>query len=184
MMKEIRIHGRGGQGSVVTAELFAIAAFEDGKYSQAFPYLGGGGERRGAPVQAFARISDKPIRLRSKIHYPDYIIVQDLTLLENVNVFEGIKPGGLVLINTEKKVDGYDFPEDITIKTIPATKIALEVLGLPIMNTAIMGAFAAASGEIRIDSIIRAIKNRFPGALGEKNAVAAKTAYDMVLSSN
>ncbi|RKL62378.1 pyruvate ferredoxin oxidoreductase subunit gamma [Thermoanaerobacteraceae bacterium SP2] len=183
-MKEIRIHGRGGQGSVVTAELFAIAAFEDGKYSQAFPYLGGGGERRGAPVQAFARISDKPIRLRSKIHYPDYIIVQDLTLLDNVNVFEGLKPGGLVLINTEKKPDNNKIPKDINIKTIPATKIALEFLGLPIMNTAIMGAFAAASGEFKLDSIVKAIKNRFPGELGEKNAMAAKAAYDTVLNTN
>ena len=102
MLKEIRIHGRGGQGSVVTAELFAIAAFADGKYSQAFPYLGGGGERRGAPVQAFCRISDEYIRMRCKVHSPNYLIVQDPSLIQVVDILCGLRPDGLVIVNSDK----------------------------------------------------------------------------------
>ena len=101
-MKEIRIHGRGGQGSLVLAQFMAIAALEDGKYGQAFPYLGGGGERRGKPIVAFCRLSDRPIRVRSRIYEPDYVIVQDATILREVDVEEGLKPDGIVLINTEK----------------------------------------------------------------------------------
>jgi len=98
-LKEIRIHGRGGQGSVTAAELLAVAAFEDGKYSQAFPAFGV--ERRGAPIMAFTRISEHPIRLRSQIYEPDYVIVQDATLIETVDVASGAKPKGKILINTE-----------------------------------------------------------------------------------
>lgn len=183
-MKEIRIHGRGGQGSVVTAELFAIAAFQGGKYSQAFPYLGGGGERRGAPVQAFARIDDKPIRLRSKIHEPDYIIVKDITLLGVVNVTEGAKPNSFILINTEKKAEDLGLPANLHIKTIPATKIALETLGRPIMNTAVMGAFAACTGEFDIEAIKKAIAQKFQGSVAQKNILAAQKAYEYVRTIN
>ena len=136
-MKEIRIHGRGGQGSVVTAELFGRAAFQGGKYCQSFPYLGGGGERRGAPVQAFARISDEPIRIRTKIHEPDYIIVKDITLLHIIDVAAGIKPNGMIIVNSEKSADELNFDKSLNVKTVPATKIALEILGFPIMNTEI-----------------------------------------------
>ena len=103
-MKEIRIHGRGGQGSLVLAQFMAIAALEDGKYGQAFPYLGGGGERRGKPIVAFCRLSDRPIRVRSRIYEPDYVIVQDATILGEIDVEEGLKPDGMVLINTERSV--------------------------------------------------------------------------------
>lgn len=175
-MKEIRIHGRGGQGSVVLAEMFAIAAFAGGKYSQAFPYLGGGGERRGAPVQAFARVSEDPIRLRSRIKEPDYVIVQDVSLLGIVDVFSGLKPTGVILINSEKMAS--QFGERVV--TVPATHIALKKIGVPITNTAIMGAFAAATGELSLPVVENVIRARFPGAMGERNAEAAAAAYSFI----
>jgi pyruvate ferredoxin oxidoreductase gamma subunit len=178
LMKEIRIHGRGGQGSVVTAEILAIAAFEDGKFSQAFPYLGGGGDRRGAPVQAFLRISDRPIRLHSKIHDPDYVIVQDPTLVKEVEVGKGLKPGGLLIVNSEKAPQDLGLTSGIRTVAVPATRIALEVIGRPIMNTALMGAFSAISQEVSLPAVLRAIRTKFPGEVGEKNALAAQKMFE------
>lgn len=180
LMKEIRIHGRGGQGSVVTAEILAVAAFEDGKFSQAFPYLGGGGDRRGAPVQAFLRISDAPIRLRSKIHEPDYVIVQDPTLVKEVEVGKGLKPGGLLIINSERDPADLGLAAGIRAVAVPASRIALEVIGRPIMNTALMGAFSAISQEVSLPAVLRAIRVKFPGEVGEKNAQAAQRMYEML----
>jgi len=177
-MIEIRIHGRGGQGSVTAAELLAVAAFDDGREAQAFPAFGV--ERRGAPVQAFCRISDEPIRLRSQIHAPDYVVVQDPTLLDTVNVLAGLKPDGTVLINTERPASELDLETKARVVTFPATQIALEELGRPIMNTAILGAFAGVSGAISFDAIERSIRHRFPGDLGEKNVRAAQRAYDLM----
>lgn len=104
-MKEICIHGRGGQGSLVLAQLMAIAALKDGKYGQAFPFLGGGGERRGKPIMAFCRLSDQPIRLRSRVSEPDYVIVQDATILSELDVAEGLKDDGVILVNTDKTAE-------------------------------------------------------------------------------
>ncbi|HJK75237.1 MAG TPA: pyruvate ferredoxin oxidoreductase subunit gamma [Methanocorpusculum sp.] len=177
-MKELRIHGRGGQGSVTAAELIATAAFADGVHAQAFPAFGV--ERRGAPVQAFVRFSDEKIRLRSQVYEPDYIIVQDSTLIRDVNVFAGMSEGGIAIINTEKKGE-YALPEGVRLIVIDATQIALEEIGLPITNTTLMGAFAAASGEITLDALKDAIEERFPGKLAETNFAAAKRAYNMVL---
>lgn len=176
-MKELRIHGRGGQGSVTAAELIAVAAFEGGVFSQAFPAFGV--ERRGAPVQAFVRFDDKKIRLRSQVYEPDYIIVQDSTLIKDVDVFKGVKPGGIVIVNTEKTPD-YKVPEGVRLIVIDATSIALKAIGLPITNTTLMGAFAAASGEIQFSALENALKHRFPGELATKNIAAAKIAYDAV----
>jgi pyruvate ferredoxin oxidoreductase gamma subunit len=176
-LKELRIHGRGGQGSVTAAELIAVAAFEGGVYAQAFPAFGV--ERRGAPVQAFVRFDNKKIRLRSQVYEPDYIIVQDSTLIRDVNVFQGVKAGGIVIVNTEKKMD-FPVPEGVRVITIDATSIALEVLGLPITNTTLMGAFASASGEIEIKALENALRHRFRGDLAEKNVKAARKAYEMV----
>ncbi|MDO9523374.1 MAG: pyruvate ferredoxin oxidoreductase subunit gamma [Methanocorpusculum sp.] len=176
-MRELRIHGRGGQGSVTAAELIATAAFTAGVYSQAFPAFGV--ERRGAPVQAFVRFSDEKIRLRSQIYEPDYIIVQDSTLIHDVNVFSGMSEGGIAIINTEK--DGaYNLPKGVKLITIDATKIALEEIGLPITNTTLMGAFAAASGEITLEALKGAIKERFDKKLADTNIAAAKRAYAMI----
>jgi len=176
-LRELRIHGRGGQGSVTAAELIAVAAFEGGVYSQAFPAFGV--ERRGAPVQAFVRFNDKKIRLRGQIYEPDYIIVQDSTLIHDVNVFLGVKKGGIVIVNTEKKPD-FKVPEGVKLITIDATSIALKTLGLPITNTTLMGAFAAATGEIQFGALENALKHRFPGEMATRNIAAAKTAFDFV----
>jgi len=179
LIKEIRIHGRGGQGGVTLAELIARAAYKEGKWVQAFPYFGA--ERRGAPVKAFARISDEPILVRSQIYNPDYIIVLDESLLDVANVTEGLKENGTIIINTtlqpeEVNISGYK------IATVDATGIALEldllVAGLPVVNTAMAGAFAKATGEITIESVVEAIKEEWKGAVGEKNAKAAILAYE------
>jgi pyruvate ferredoxin oxidoreductase gamma subunit len=177
-MIEIRLHGRGGQGSVTAAELLAVAAFDDGKEAQAFPAFGV--ERRGAPVMAFCRISDKPIRVRSQIYEPDYVIVQDPTLMESVNVLAGLKPGGTVIINSERSAADLGLQTCGPVVTFPATQIALQELGRPIMNTAILGAFSAVSGEISFEAIERSIRHRFPGDLGERNVGAARRAYEAV----
>jgi len=176
-LRELRIHGRGGQGSVTAAELIAVAAFEGGVYSQAFPAFGV--ERRGAPVQAFVRFNDKKIRLRSQVYEPDYIIVQDSTLIKDINVFQGVKPGGIVIVNTEKKPD-YTVPEGVKLITIDATSIALKILGLPITNTTLMGAFAAATAEIQFSALENALRNRFPKELAVKNIEAARQAFNTV----
>ncbi len=176
-MIEIRIHGRGGQGSVTAAELLAVAAFDDGREAQAFPAFGV--ERRGAPVLAFCRIDSDPIRIRSQIYEPDYVIVQDPTLMENVDVLAGLKPDGTVLINTEHSAADLKLDTTARVVTFPATQIALETLGRPIMNTAIMGAFAGISGAISFEAIERSIRHRFPGELGDKNVQAARKAYDL-----
>lgn len=176
-MKELRIHGRGGQGSVTAAELIAVAAFETGGNAMAFPAFGV--ERRGAPVQAFVRFSDKKIRLRSQVYEPDYIIVQDSTLIKDVNVFYGMKEGGIAIVNTEKAIEAA-VPAGIRLITIDATRIALDTLGIPITNTALLGAFAAASGEISFEALKNAFRHRFKGDLAEKNIQAAKKAYELV----
>ena len=179
-MKELRIHGRGGQGSVTAAELIAVAAFEGGVFAQAFPAFGV--ERRGAPVQAFVRFDNKKIRKRSQVYEPDYIIVQDSTLIKDVNVFQGVRKGGIVIINTEKVPD-FKVPDGVRLITIDATSIALKVIGVPITNTTLMGAFAAASGEIKFAALENALKRRFPGEMGTKNIAAAKQAFDTVMGA-
>ncbi len=177
-MKEIRIHGRGGQGSVTAAELLALAAFEDGKFSQAFPAFGV--ERRGAPVAAFVRLNDKPIRLRSQIYEPDYVIVQDATLVDVVDIAKGAKPDGIILINTEKKSSSFKLETKASVKTLDATKLAMDFIGKPIVNTTLIGAFAGVSGLINPESIKNAVMERFPGKTGEKNAAAIQAAYDLM----
>jgi pyruvate ferredoxin oxidoreductase gamma subunit len=176
-MKELRIHGRGGQGSVTAAELIATAAFEGGVFAQAFPMFGV--ERRGAPVQAFVRFADKKIRLRSQIYEPDYIIVQDSTLIRDVNVFAGMKKGGIAIVNTNAP-GGWTAPEGVKVITVDATGIALEVIGVPITNTSLMGAFAAASGEITMEAMENAIRQRFKEEIAVKNIEAARRAYALV----
>lgn len=163
---------------MTAAELIATAAFTAGVYSQAFPAFGV--ERRGAPVQAFVRFSDEKIRLRSQIYEPNYIIVQDSTLIRDVNVFAGMSEGGIAIINTEKDAASYNLPKGVKLIIIDATKIALEEIGLPITNTTLMGAFAAASGEITLEALEGAIKERFDTKLADTNIAAAKRAYAMV----
>jgi len=175
-MIEIRLHGRGGQGTVTAAELLAVAAFDDGKEAQAFPAFGV--ERRGAPVMAFCRINEQPIRIRSQIYQPDYVVVQDSTLMESVDVLAGLKPDGTVLINSEHSPAELGLNASARVVTFPATQIALEELGRPIMNTAILGAFAGLSGAISFPAIERSILHRFRGELGDRNIRAAQRAYE------
>ena len=162
---------------MTAAELIAVAAFEGGVFAQAFPAFGV--ERRGAPVQAFVRFDEKKIRLRSQVYEPDYIIVQDSTLIRDVNVFQGVKEGGIVIVNTEKAPD-YQVPKGVKLITIDATSIALKALGLPITNTSLMGAFAAATGEIKFSALENALKRRFEGDLAAKNIEAARIAFETV----
>lgn len=174
MLKEIRIHGRGGQGSVTAAEVLAKAAFLDGLMSQAFPAFGS--ERMGAPVRAFCRLSDRPIRSRSEIHTPDYCIVQDATLLETVDVFEGVKAGGVVILNTEKPGE-VKVPAGATLKAVAGTRIAMDVIGRPIPNMVMVGAFAGTTGLVSLKSLKAAVKERFGGKVGDLNAEAVEKAY-------
>ena len=180
-MIEIRFHGRGGQGSVTSAELLALAAIGEGKYAQAFPSFGP--ERRGAPVVAFCRIGDQPIRIRANIYEPDIVVVLDPTLLKIVNVAAGIKPDGIVV--TTSKDSPEVVKETLGIKnrvaTVDAVKIAMEVLGLPITNTAMLGALIRASNLVKRESFIPPLKERF-GRIAEKNIAAFERAYqDTVL---
>lgn len=175
-MLEIAIHGRGGQGAVTAAELLASAAFCEGKYSQAFPFFGS--ERRGAPVAAFVRIDDKPILLHSGIADPDFVIIQDQTLLNSLDLRGEAKKGAGVLINTEKKPAALKFlPAGLRIKTAPATQIALDILGKPIVNTVLLGAFIGAFKLLKPQSLEKAVKERFAGEILEKNLKAMKAAY-------
>ena len=173
-MIEIRFHGRGGQGAVTAAQILATSAFYDGKYSQGFPFFGV--ERRGAPVMAFTRIDDKKIILRSQIYNPDYVVVQDAGLLGAVNVVEGLKKDGTVVVNTTEE----DMDLGFKTYTIDATGIALDILGVPIVNTTMLGAFIGATDIVSIDSVKKAILNTFKGKLGEKNAKAAEVAYNTI----
>ncbi|MFC2174582.1 pyruvate ferredoxin oxidoreductase subunit gamma [archaeon] len=162
-MIEIRIHGRGGQGAVTASELLAVAAFRDGKYAQAFGKFGP--ERRGAPIQSFARISGEPIRIRQEVYEPDYVIVLDSSLMKVVDVKQGLKKGGTVIVNTSEDIPG--------MWCVDATRIALDVIGRPIVNTAMLGAFNKASEcVVTLDSLAEAIKERFPGKIGDLNAKA------------
>lgn len=172
-MIEIRFHGRGGQGAVTAAEILAKAAFEDGKFSQAFPFFGV--ERRGAPVMAFTRIDDNPINVRYQVYNPDYVLVLDDGLLNVIDVYSGIKENSEIIINTTEEVKSANHP----VYDIDATGIALDNLGVNIVNTIILGYFAKKTGKVSIESILKVIKETFPGKLGEKNAIAAKKAYDL-----
>lgn len=182
LLKEIRIHGRGGQGAVTAAQLLAHAAFIEGRWVQAFPYFGA--ERRGAPVKAFARISDEPILVHSQVYNPDYVIVLAPKLREVVDVTEGLKKDGAIIINTRKRPEETGL-KDWRVATVDATGVALEldllVAGLPVVNTSILGAFAKATGEVKLESVLRVVKETWSGGIGEKNAKATELAYERLI---
>jgi len=175
-MIEIRFHGRGGQGSVTSAELLALAAIGEGKYAQAFPSFGP--ERRGAPVVAFCRISDQPIKIRANVYEPDIVVVLDATLLKIVNVATGMKPDGILI--TTSKDSPEKVKEDLKFKNrlavVDAIKIAMEFLGVPITNTAMLGSLVKASELVKKESFIHPLKERF-GRIAEKNISAFERAY-------
>ena len=174
-MIEVRFHGRGGQGVVTSANLLAIAAFKEGKYCQAFPFFGT--ERRGAPVVAFCRIDDKFIRTREQVYEPDYVVVLDPTLLKVIDVTEGLKEDGMLIMNTNKEVK---LNTKAKIKRVDATKIALEVIGKPFVNAPMIGALIGATHLVKLNSLMEAIKERFPEEIAKKNIEAVKRAYEEV----
>lgn len=180
-MLQIRIHGRGGQGVVTAAEMLSLAAFEQGRHAQAFPSFGS--ERTGAPVVAFCRIADREIRLREPIVTPDVLIVQDPTLLHQIDVFQGLRPDGYVLINSKRTFHELGLGEieqrfrRERLTTLPATEIALRHVGRPLPNAVLLGGFAALSGLITLDAVAHAIRAKFSGKLAEANVAAAAEGF-------
>lgn len=177
MLREIRIHGRGGQGAATAGEILALAAFYEGKYAQSFPYFGP--ERRGAPVVAFTRIDGEPIRLRTEIHNPDCLVVLDQKLVRAVNITDDLKSGGTIVLNTLNE------PSDLPMQTkarkiavVDATEIALKTIGAPITNTAMLGAFSSATHWIGIEAVCKAITSRFSKDSALRNVDAARMAYE------
>ncbi len=175
-MIEVRFHGRGGQGAVTSAEIVAQAAVNEGLYAQAFPNFGP--ERRGAPVLAFLRVSDKPIRIRSKIYEPDVIVILDPTLLSSASPTQGLKKDGFVVINSHKSSDELRalFP-GFKIASVDAFKIAREEMGVPITNTTMLGSLIKATKIIDIGALDKPIKDRF-GLIAQKNISAYTRAFN------
>jgi pyruvate ferredoxin oxidoreductase gamma subunit len=181
---EVRIHGRGGQGVVTAAEMLSVAAFDEGLHAQAFPSFGS--ERTGAPVVSFCRFGDAPIRTREPIAEPDALIVQDPTLLHQVDLFSGLEADGYVLINSSRDLDQLGLGElrerfrAERLLSVPATELAREHLGRPLPNAALLGGFAALTRALKLRSVTAAIRERFPGKAGEGNAAAAQACCEHV----
>lgn len=183
-MFQVRIHGRGGQGVVTAAELLSVAAFLEGEHAQAFPSFGS--ERTGAPVVSFCRIDDKEIRLREPILEPDALIVQDPTLFRAVDVFQGLKPTGYLLVNSNRSLSDLHLDEIVAklprghALTVPASELALKHVGRPVPNAALLGAFAGLTRVVQLKSVLEAIREEFPGKTGEANVAAATEAHAAV----
>ena len=178
---EIVFHGRGGQGAVTAANLLVAAALKDGnKTVQAFPFFGS--ERRGAPVRAFARVSEDEIHLRSEIYSPDIVIILDESILGLVDVLKGLKKDGKILINTTKKPNDFDFSKNFQVATVDATSIAIKhnilVGGIPVVNTPILGSVPKILDKVTLKSIQETIKNKWKGEMGKINVKATQDAYD------
>ncbi len=185
-MFQVRIHGRGGQGTVTAAEILSVAAFIEGSHAQAFASFGS--ERMGAPVAAFCRIADRAIRLREPVTEPDCLIVLDPTLFKAVDVFAGFQPGGYLLANSTKSFPELHVQEVVDrlpkghAVIVPATNLARKHLGRPLPNAALLGSFAALTGLVSLDSITQAIGEAFPGETGAANIAAAMEAYEFVMT--
>jgi pyruvate ferredoxin oxidoreductase gamma subunit len=181
-MLQVRIHGRGGQGVVTAAELLSSAAFLEGRHAQAFPSFGS--ERTGAPVVAFCRIDDRAIRTREPIAHPDALVIQDPTLLHQVDVFGGAGDGAWVLVNTTRDIAALgltDVADRFRLLTVPASELAREHLGRPIPSAALLGGFAAATGAVSLESLQSAIRERFSGHAADGNSAAARAAHAFVV---
>lgn len=178
MLVEVRIHGRGGQGNVVAANLLAAAAFADGFHVQAFPSFGA--ERRGAPVAAFVRLSDAPLRRHCQVQQPDFLIVQDESLLNTAGITAGLKPDGGVLINSTRPADSFTFEDTGRVVALDASQLAQTILHRPIPNTALISAFVGLTGLISPDSIGQALEERFHGEVLAANRTLAEKAGGMV----
>lgn len=186
-MFQIRMHGRGGQGVVTGAEMLAIAAFLEGEYAQAFPSFGS--ERMGAPVVAFCRFDERPIRSREPVTNPEALIIQDPTLLHQADLFTGLSPQGYVLLNSSRAMEELGLSDllqrfpGVQWKTVPATELAMRYVKRPLPNAALLGGFAALSGRLKIGSVTAAIAEKFPHAVAQANVAAAQAAYENVLRS-
>lgn len=182
-MIEVRWHGRGGQGAVTSVELLAQAAIGVGKYAQGFPSFGP--ERRGAPVAAFSRIDDKKIKVRSGIYKPDVVIVLDSSLIGLVDVMDGLKPDGKLIVNTPKTTEEIRKELNFggTVATVDGTGIARQEMGVPIANTTMIGALLKLIGVMELDAMKEAVEHRF-GKLTQKNLNAMKRAYEEIKISN
>ena len=182
-MFQLRIHGRGGQGVVTAAEMLSVAAFLEGRHAQAFPSFGS--ERTGAPVVSYCRLDDKEIRLREPIQEPDALIIQDTTLLHSVNVFQGLKPDGYILINSTRTFDELGIADFVAkfpphhVCDVGATELAMKHVKRAVPNAALLGGFAAISGQLHMASVAEAIREKFPGAVGDANVAAATEAFDI-----
>ena len=181
-MLELRFHSRGGQGGVVAGKLLSVAVFKEGRYVQSFPTFGV--ERRAAPVMAFVRIDDQPVRIRTQIYNPDHIIILDQSLLQMLDVTQGLKPGATILINSEKKPEDFHFDGDFKVVTVDASAIAVKhglgSVTQPIVNTSILGAICKVLKVAKIESVIAAIEEEVPAKV-EANAAAAREAYEVAV---
>ena len=182
-MFEVRLHGRGGQGVVTAADLLALAAFEEGRYAQSFPSFGS--ERTGAPVVAYCRLNDRDIRTREPVVAPDCVMVIDPTLVHQVDLFSGLSPDSYVLVNSTQTLDQlglgslWDEFERAHVLTVPATEVALRQVGKPLPNAALLGGFAALTGEVTVEAVGTAIRERFRKnpSVAERNVAAANEIY-------
>ncbi|MEW5758759.1 MAG: 2-oxoacid:acceptor oxidoreductase family protein [Candidatus Omnitrophota bacterium] len=179
MMREIRIHARAGQGAITTAVILGEAFFIEGKFAFAFPHFGAA--RMGAPMNAFVRIDDKPIRLRSQIYEPDYLVIVDPTLMRGFNCFAGLKDDGAAVVNLENDTVLPVSKKTQKVFGVPANEIALKTIGRPLGNTALLGAFAAATKEIKLESLFEAINKKFNSKIADLNIKAAQAGYDYIL---
>lgn len=181
-MKEIRIHARAGQGAITTASILGYAYFLKGQYPYAFPHFGAA--RMGAPMNAFVRIDDKPVRLRSQVYNPDYLIIVDATLMRGFDCYVGFKEDGIAVVNER---EGMEIPEPHgkqKLFIVPANKISIEIMGKMLLsNTVLLGAYAAATGELKVEDVIKAVAERFAdkGAkIVEMNTEAIKKGYEYI----
>jgi pyruvate ferredoxin oxidoreductase gamma subunit len=178
---QVRIHGRGGQGVVTAAELLSVAAFDEGQYAQAFPSFGS--ERTGAPVVSYCRMDKSPIRTREPVNAPNALIIQDATLIHQVDLFSGLAPGGYVVINTSRSLLELGLEDALAgqltshVTCCPATEIATLHIGRAVPNVVLLGALAGLTGVVSLTGVTKAVTERFPGELGERNATAASKAY-------
>jgi pyruvate ferredoxin oxidoreductase gamma subunit len=183
-MFQVRLHGRGGQGVVTSAELLSAAGFSEGRYTQAFPSFGS--ERMGAPVVSFCRIADEPIRTHEPIAEPDALIIQDPTLLHQAGLLAGLGPEGYMPVNSTHGFGELGLDEFVArmhpdrLLVVPATQLALEHLGRPLPGAPLPGGFAALTGQVRLESVVAAIRERFSGPVADGNAAAAEAAYRFV----
>lgn len=177
-MKEIRIHARAGQGAITTASLLGYAYFLKGMYPYAFPHFGAA--RMGAPMNAFVRVDAKPVRLRSQIYDPDYVIIMDATLMRGFNCFSGLKENGIAIINEREGIEIPKLKARQKIFIVPANDIALKTIGRPLGNTALLGAFCAATGELDLEFLLGAIRHRFSDKAQAANIEAVKQGFEFV----